>query len=128
MKRTPLLLAALAALLVAAPVQAQDTGSADLEDELRSMVTDATPAEQNRAAVHSFLEREDVASAAEEYGIDLERLEDGVGTLGAEAAANLAERVEQTENQLDQVGGDTFVVSTTAVIIGLLIAILIIVA
>jgi|GEM_PF-5024553 len=125
---TSFLLAALAALTVAAPAHAQGASAIDVRTELRNMVTQPNAAEQNRDAIRSFLERSDVSSAAEAHGLDIELLSDGVGTLGAEAAANLATRVEQTIDQLDQVGGDTFVISTTTIIIALLVVILIVVA
>lgn len=128
MRYTTPLIAGLAALAIAVPVHAQDAGTTDVQAELRDMVTRPNTAEENRDAIRAFLARSDVEDAAASYGLDIERLEDGVGTMGAEAAANLATRVEQTEDQLDQVGGDTFVISTTAIIIGLLVVILIIVA
>lgn len=96
-----------------------------VEQELRTLVTAPTPADQDRKTVLDFLSRADVQRAASQRGIDTERLAAGVQTLGADEAASLAERVRDAEEEL--AGGDTLVISTTTVIIALLVIILIIV-
>lgn len=115
--------------LLLAPVtglQAQQAGDQTVEEELRALVSQGSEARSDRAAVADFLERDDVERAAAEGGIDLDRLKDGVATLGADEAAGLADRVEDVEDQL--AGGDTFVITSTTIIIALLVIILIVVA
>lgn len=106
----------------------QAVSTPDLERELRAMVTTPSPAEGDRRTVDDFLLREDVRTVAEEHGIDLDRLRAATATLDDEAAAELARQVRAADDQPVQVGGDTFVVSSTFIIIALLVAILIIVA
>jgi hypothetical protein len=126
MRRPILLLAILALLLPTAGLRAQDARDADVRDELRALVTDGGAAEADRRTVAEFLNRDAVERAAARGSIDLERLRDGVGTLGADEAQRLADRVRVVEDQL--AGGDTFVITSTTVIIALLVIILIIVA
>lgn len=128
MKYSTPILAALAAIALAGPVQAQEATAADVRTELRALVTEQTPADRDRGAILDFLDRDDVEAAATGYGLDLEPLKDGVNTLGADEVRALAQRVGDTEDRLDQVGGDTFVISSTVVIIALLVIILVIVA
>lgn len=126
MKRLPILLAALALLLPATDVAAQQADEAQVRQELRTMVTQGDEARSDRAAVHDFLQRDDVKSVAAERGIDLERLESGVATLDDGEARTLANRVNDVDSQL--AGGDSFVITSTTIIIVLLVIILVVVA
>lgn len=116
-----------ASLLVPGPIQAQEANG-ELERELRGMVTEPSPAEADRAVLQDFLDRDDVQEVASERGIDAERLQDRVATLDGEEASELAQRVRDVQDDLDQVGGDTLVISATTVIIILLIILLVAVA
>ena len=125
-----ILTAALMIAALAAPpqVHAQDAGEAALEQELRDMVVQPTEAERDREAVQQFLERGDVQEIADDRGIDTERLQDRVATLDGEQTSQLAERIRDLEDDLEQVGGDTFVITSSTIIIILLVIILIVVA
>lgn len=113
-----------ASLLAPGQMQAQEANG-ELERELRSMVIEPSPAEADRAVLKDFLDRDDVQEVASERGIDAERLQDRVATLDGEEASELAQRVRDVQDDLDQVGGDTLVISATTVIIILLIILLV---
>lgn len=126
-KRLPFVLALLTTISLSGDLRAQEADRSGTVDELRSMVTEATSGDRDRQTILDFLSRTAVEDVAEEYGVDIERAREGVKTLDVGQAGQLAERIRQTD-QPAQVGGDTFVISSTAVIIGLLVIILIIVA
>ena len=113
-------------LAFAPRVEAQDGGIMSPEtldqmlDERASMVAGA------RAALAAFLDRGDVARAARSAGIEIERVKSAASTLTDEEVESLSPRLADAEEAL--IGGDTFVISSTAVIIGLLVIILILVA
>jgi len=116
----------LAVLLGAAEqARAQDAATPDLHDELRTMVAEPAPAEQNRQAVRDFLERPDVEAVAAEQGLDVARARVAVETMDDAAVADLARHVRTLEEDADLVGGNTIVISATTVIIVLLILILV---
>lgn len=116
-----------ATLLAPGQIQAQEANG-DLERELRSMVTEPSPADADRAVLRDFLDRDRVQEIAGERGIDAEQLQGRVATLDGEEASELAQRVRDVQDDLDQVGGDTLVISATTVIIILLIILLVAVA
>lgn len=126
MRRTALAIALGAALLVPGQLVGQDATAQSVEHELRSMVVDDASGDLDREAVLEFLERDDVATVAEEHDLDLEKMKSGVQALDQEASADLANRVQDVQDDL--VGGDTFVITSSTIIIILLIIILIIVA
>jgi hypothetical protein len=116
----------LAVLLGAAEqARAQDAATPDLHDELRTMVAEPAPAEQNRQAVRDFLERPDVEAVAAEQGLDVASARVAVETMDDAAVADLARHVRTLEEDADLVGGNTIVISATTVIIVLLILILV---
>ena len=123
MKRLSLVLAALATLGLGAEAQAQEAVSQDVRQELRALLAESGPVDADRAAVASFLTRDDVRRTAAARGIDLERLESGVQALSAGELAPLAERARDAQEQL--AGGLTITVTSTAIIIALLVVILI---
>jgi hypothetical protein len=127
MKLHASLLLCAALLFTAAPIHAQQADAATPESELRAMVTGETPDERDRATVAGFLERSDVGDVAAAHGLDTERLKDRVATLDANTARDLAERVQDVDQEA-LVGGDAIVISSTAVIIALLVIILVSVA
>lgn len=128
MKRITIALTLAAATLIPMQARAQETATTDVERELRGMVAEPTEADLDRKTVESFLDRDDVAEVAAEHGFDVERMKRGVETLDADASSDLAKRVADAQEEMAQVGGDTFVITSTTIIIALLIIILVIVA
>jgi hypothetical protein len=81
----------------------------------------------DRAAIHEALARPEVREMAVKAGIDLDRVDASVNTLGGESLDRLASAAQQVNQSL--VGGaSTVVISTTTIIIALLIIILLVVA
>ncbi|MDX1646690.1 MAG: PA2779 family protein [Longimicrobiales bacterium] len=117
-----------ASVLLPGQLRAQAESPEDLERELRSMVVSPTAADVDRQMILDFLDREDVRDVATGHGVDPEGLQDRVATLDDESTSELADRVRGVQEDLAQVGGDTFVITSTTVIIILLVLILILVA
>jgi hypothetical protein len=116
----------LAVLLGAAEqASAQDAATPDLQDELRTMVAEPAPAEQDRQVVRDFLERPDLETVAAEQGLDVARARAAVETMDDAVVADLARHVRSLGEDADLVGGNTVVISTTTIIIVLLILILV---
>lgn len=126
MRRFTVLLALAALFSLGAEARAQEAGSQDVRQELRTLVAEESPADADRAEIADFLKREDVQQAAAEQGIDLEHLEAGVRTLDAGEAGTLAEKIQDVDAAL--AGGDTLVITTTTIVIILLILLIIAVA
>lgn len=87
--------------------------------------------DDDRATIQSALARPDVRRAAEAAGVDLHRLSAAVNTLAADDLGRTATAVRDVNAALDAslVGGaSTVTISTTTIIIGLLVLILLIVA
>jgi hypothetical protein len=83
--------------------------------------------EQDRAAIREALARPEVRSVAAKTGVDLGRLSAAVDTLPPSDLARAAAAARDVNQSL--VGGaSTVTISTTAIIIGLLVLILLIVA
>jgi hypothetical protein len=81
----------------------------------------------DRADVVRLLQHPDVRATAERVGIDLGRAHDAVAMVEGEDLRLLAEQSRQVEQAL--VGGQsTITISTTMIIIGLLVLILLVVA
>lgn len=119
------LLALSALFFIGADLQAQEAPAQDLEQELRTMVVEPTPADRDRQALRDFLDRAEVNDAVTSLGLDPERLEAGVNTLDEDEAADLARQVETLGDEADLVGGDTIVISATTLIIILLIILIV---
>ena len=124
MKLHTILLVCAASIFTVAPLHAQDAAPTTPEAELRAMVVGETEADGDRDVVARFLERSGVADVAAAHGMDIEQMRTGVDVLDADAARDLAERVQDVEQEA-LVGGDAIVISSTAVIIALLVVILI---
>lgn len=123
--RTRIFILTLAAVFcVSGGLQGQEASAQGLDHELRAMIADAASAQPDHEVVRDFLDRADVGAAVAAHGLDPERMKVAVGTLDADALADLARQVRALDDE-DQVGGNTIVISTTAVIIALLILILI---
>lgn len=116
--------------LPAAPAAAQAGGDAATapETELRELAAESGAVDRARDVLRDFLDQPAVADAAGTLGVDVQELRGDVATLSDTEASELAARVESSQDQDDMVGGDTFTISSTLVIIILLVAILIAVA
>ena len=125
------------AVLIAAPrVSAQSTHSATqaqsthvapqaaLDAALQQHVAASAA---DRAAVLRLLDRAEVKAAAGQAGIDLRDVSAAVATLDGEQLAAVSAQAQQVNDAL--AGGQSrVVISTTAIIIGLLVLILLVVA
>jgi phytoene/squalene synthetase len=80
----------------------------------------------DRDTVRRLLERADVKEIAGQAGIDLRRVAGAVATLEGQALADVAAQARQAERALAG-GQSSITISTTMIIIGLLVLILIIV-
>lgn len=127
-KSIPML--AFAGLLLAGnaiPLGAQEAHVVERGEVERATVEAEGSAEARRQAIRSVLERDAIRSVAETHGIDLVQAKDAVATLegaGLERVAAQAERV----NEALAGGHSTVVIGTTALIIGLLVLIIILVS
>jgi hypothetical protein len=87
----------------------------------------ARAADRDRETVRLFLERADVKAVAGKYGIDIRRAETAVAAMDASEVAQIAAQARSADETL--AGGQSKVtISTTTIIIGLLVLILLIVA
>ena len=115
----------LVAVVPSVHTQAQHTATQSALDAAIRDHASATAAD--REAVLRLLARPDVQAVAGDLGVDLRRAESAVSTLDGEQLIDLAAQSRQTEQAL--AGGQSSVtISTTMIIIGLLVLILIIVA
>lgn len=112
----------LALATVPAGIRAQEAHVVDEAELRRAVVTDGERAEADRQAIREVLSRPDVEAVAERMGLDLEEAHAALPTLSDEEASRLAERARQVDDQL-AAGQESFTISTTWIIIGLLILI-----
>lgn len=89
-------------------------------------VEHAATGQADRAQLKAFLDRPEVRRIAAEAGVEVQTAATAVASLSAEDVADLSGQLAQAEAAL--AGGDQVVISTTAIIIGLLLVILILVA
>lgn len=113
--------------LVAVPrvsAQAHVASQAALDAALQQR---ARAVDRDRETVRLFLQRDDVKAIAGKAGIDVARADAGVAALDASELASVAAQARHAEEGL--AGGQSKVtISTTTIIIGLLVLILLIVA
>ena len=136
MRSTCSLLAVVLSVLMAAPrVQASSGESKSAQQThiagqslLDNAVQEhARAADRDREDVRLFLERADVKAIAGKYGIDIRRAESAVAAMSASEIAQIAAQARASNEPL--AGGQSKVtISTTTIIIGLLVLILLIVA
>lgn len=81
----------------------------------------------DRAAVQRLLNHPEVQSVASYFGLDLTDAAAAIATLSGPELASLATQAQQVENALAG-GQSSITISTTTIIIGLLVLILLIVA
>jgi hypothetical protein len=127
MRTSVLTLAALVALIAAAPraeAQTHTASQAALDAALQQHTSTSTV---DRQLVLRLLERDDVKKVAGEAGLDLRRAASVVATLDGQDLATVAAQARQVERSLAG-GQSTITISTTVIIIALLIIILVVVA
>jgi hypothetical protein len=111
----------------AAPSADAQVSHAAPQSILDSAVQDhVTNEATEREAVQRLLERPEVQSLAKDVGLDLRQAKSAVSTLNAEQLATVAAQARQAEQALAG-GQSSITLSTTMIIIGLLVLILIVV-
>ena len=83
--------------------------------------------DQDRETVRLFLQRDDVKHIAGKAGLDIRRADAALASMTPSELANAAAQARQAEQGLAG-GASTVTISTTTIIIGLLVLILLIVA
>ncbi|MGD8868969.1 MAG: PA2779 family protein [Gemmatimonadales bacterium] len=118
-----LVLSPLLFAICATPALGQEDHVVSTSELRAAVVEQAANSDRDRDAVLRVLARDEVRAVADQVGVDLSRAEDAVATLDGPELQRLADRSRTVEKAL--VGGDAIVISTTAVIIGLLVLIVI---
>ena len=112
---------------VALPVQAQTSHAAPQSALDAAVQAQVASSAADRETVQRLLERPEVQAVAGDIGLDLRRAQTAVSTLDGQQLSTIAVHASQVEQVLS--GGQSNVtISTTMIIIGLLVLILIIVA
>ena len=111
---------------VAMPAHAQVSHVAP-QSILDAAVQDHVAAEAaDRETVQRLLERPEVQAVAGDIGLDLRRAQSAVSTLDAQQLSTIAAQASQVEQALAG-GQSSITISTTLIIIGLLVLILIVI-
>jgi hypothetical protein len=128
MRQTFSILAIVLSLLIAAPQAFAQTSHVASQSVLDAALQQHVAAsEADRAAVLRVLDHPEVKSVAGRAGFDLRTVAGAVATLDADDLAAVARQAQQVDRAL--AGGQSrVVISTTAIVIGLLVLILLIVA
>jgi len=100
-------------------VAPQSVLDAAVQDHVASSAAD-------RETVQRLLERPEVQAVAGDIGLDLRRAQSAISTLDAEQLSAIAAQARQVEQALAG-GQSSITISTTLIIIGLLVLILIVV-
>ena len=117
----------IAVLAVLPPLAAeQQTHVADQAAIQKAISDRSSNDEGHREAILELLRHPEVRELAGKVKVDLQQAETAVATLEGEELAELASMAREAKSGLS--GGDTITLSTTTIIIGLLVLILIIVA
>jgi hypothetical protein len=107
--------------------RAQQATVADQAMLDQAVAAHSRQADADRADIRRMLSRQQIREIASRAGIDVKRAETAVATLDGTDLRQIAEQARAVDNSL--AGGQSRVtISTTAIIIGLLVLILIIVA
>ena len=112
-------------LLAATPALAQEAhvvGEAELH---QAVVNQADAEAQQREAIRSLLQRQEVRDLAENHGLDIVKAENAVSMLQGPDLARVAAQASQVNMQLAG-GADQIIIGTTTLIIILLIIIILI--
>jgi predicted outer membrane protein len=124
----PLFLAPLMFVLVlSGSAFAQERHAVDPAALANTVTQHVAQQDADRAAIHEALARPEVREMAQRAGIDLERVDKSVDTLGGSSLDRVASAARDV-NQALVGGASTVVISTTTIIIALLVVILIIIA
>jgi len=111
---------------VATPAHAQVSHVAP-QSILDAAVQDHVAADAaDRETVQRLLERPEVQAVAGDIGLDLRRAQSAVSTLDAQQLSTIAAQASQVEQALAG-GQSSITISTTLIIIGLLVLILIVI-
>ena len=108
------------------PASAQSSHAAPqsaIDAVLQQKVSDA---DADRNIVLRLLDRSELQTIADEIGLDLRRAKDAVSTVEGQQLTDLAAQANKVEQSL--AGGQSITVSTTLLIIGLLLLIVLILA
>ncbi len=110
------------------PVASAQTGHVASQKAIDAALQErVTATEADRERVLRLLERPEIRDLAGHVGLDLREAKDAVATLDGDELAVLATQAQKVESAL--VGGQsTVTISTTMIIIGLLVLILLVVA
>lgn len=120
--------AVLLCVLTAVPrVSAQTSHAAPQSAIDAALQQSVTATDADRQLVQRLLDREEVRTVAGQAGIDLKKASAAVATMSAQELAQVTAQARQVDQAL--AGGQSrIVISTTMIIIGLLVLILLIVA
>ena len=121
-RRTISMILAATALGLTSPLVAQGRSAATTA-ELEAAVS--APSKGNRQTVRDFLARPDVQKVAARMGASASALSTAVAGLDQASVDRIAREISPRDGQLAG-GANTIVISTTAIIIGLLILILLV--
>jgi hypothetical protein len=114
-------------LALPAAVRAQQTPIVDQATLDQAVAAHAQRSDSDRRAIRGMLERQQVRQIAARAGIDLKRAESAIAALDGNELHQIAEQARAVNDSL--AGGQSRVtISTTTIIIGLLVLILIVVA
>lgn len=118
---------ALALWLVAPQVNAQVVANPQPTQAAidQALAERAATADADRQVIRNVLSRSEVKDVADRMGVEIERLQAGVGVLNADQLAQVAAQARQVDQNLAG-GATTVVITTTTVIIALLIIIIIV--
>ena len=115
-------------LLIAAPRATAQTAHTASQSALDAAVRDrVTAVNADRELVKRLLDRADVKAVAEGAGIDIRSAATAVSGMDADTLAAVASQARVVDHALTG-GQSTVTISTTAIIIGLLVLIVILVA
>ncbi len=108
-----------------APARADDSvvGDRDLQQAVDGKVASQ---DADRAALRELLNRQDVRSAAEGAGLDVNRALDAVNTLSGDELSTLGQQAQTLNEQL--AGGDRVVITTTVLTLVLVLVLILLLA
>lgn len=116
-------------VLAVVPALAADAQEAHVADQAaieKAISERSNEDDANREAIRELLRRPEVRELAGKVKLNLQHAETAVATLQGDELTELASLAREAESRLS--GGEKITISTTTIIIGLLVLILIIVA
>lgn len=91
----------------------------------RALAERAAAVDADRQMIRRVLDRSEVKDVADRMGVDIQRLQSGVGVLDADQLAQVAAQAREVDQGLAG-GATTVVITTTTIIIALLVIIIIV--